>query len=125
MDHWIGLCRLPFQTTAWPQLRCSTILPNAFAVDEYAFDTIRRFAGCLEGGAVNDRSGIEKNQIGKVALAHEPPILDAKCLGRQKRHLADGLLEGEESNLSRVMTENAWKCSPQTRMGVLIVGEPI
>src|SRR5262249_21648376 len=67
------------------------------AVDEDEGNPVRVRVRRLIRGRVTDAVGIEDNQIGRVADADQAAFVEVKMLRRQRRHLADGALEGQDA----------------------------
>ena len=96
--------------------------PGQFAVDPDGRNAFGRLLWIGEARRVADRGGVEQNEIGPVAFAHEAATSQAEALGRHARHLVDGHREREQFAIARVVAQHAWKCAPQARMRQRIVG---
>src|SRR5258705_5118 len=72
-------------------------------VDDPVGDAGRVPMGIREGRLVLDGARIEDREIGGVALAHEPSILQPQARGGHARHLVHRGLQREEPLLARIL----------------------
>ena len=70
-----------------------------------------------ELGVVDDRLGIEENEVRPSAFSNDPTINESHVFGREAGHSVDRLLEREDTLLTHVMAQQpgeragaAWLC---------------
>ena len=69
------------------------------ASGKYVRDTFRVPVRLFEGGVIDDRLGVEDDQVGGVALGDDASVAKAEPLGRKAGHLPDGVLQRQDGRL--------------------------
>src|SRR4051794_17215398 len=69
------------------------VLDHEDAVDEHEADADGVLVGPLEGGAVGDGGGVERDDVGAEALAKQAAVADREAGGDGGGHLADRVLQ--------------------------------
>ena len=87
------------------------------SVHEYRLDAFRFLARLLERGFVEDRGGVEDDEVGKGAFLDPAATFQANRIGRQRRHSANRFRKAEDGLLAHVASEHARKAPISCRVG--------
>ena len=82
---------------------------NQLSIDQHLLDAFGKLDGIDEGPLVEDRAGIEDDDVGEVSGGQQTAALEAKHLGRLGRHLANRFLERQRFFFANVLAQNPWK----------------
>src|ERR1041385_171522 len=88
-----------------------SIAPNLNAIHKHMSHAFRCQLGFLKRGAIDNRFGIEHNQISFESNANHTAILQLESLRGKRRHLADGLRQCQPVILTNITSEHAWVCA--------------
>ena len=92
------------------RVRADAVLEHDLSADHHQVEPERIREGSLERRRVDHPGRIEDDQIGERAGANDSEVRHAEALRRERGHLPDGLLQGEETLLAHVASEDARGC---------------
>src|SRR5450830_1277772 len=95
------------------------------AVDPDCLDAVRGLHRIGKRRRIANRRRIEQHQISPIAFLDQTTIAQAEPRGRQTRHLAHRHGERKQLLFAAVITQHAWKGTPQSWMRQRIVRETV
>src|SRR4051794_25996398 len=101
------LGRRAVQDPARPCLRHRPVFDRDLAVDDDPADPFRIRMRLFERRRVADRGGVEHGDVRLHPLPQHAPVRQADALRRERRHLADGVLERDRLQLAHVAPQHA------------------
>src|SRR6478735_1652812 len=85
------------------------------AIHQHAIHAYRLRLWQLERRRIADRRRIEHDDVGVRTDANFAAAREPELAGRQAGHLVDCGFQRKQTEISAVVSEHAWKCSPETR----------
>ena len=94
-------------------------IDHEVSVDEYVFDTHGRSCWLFEGGAVDNRGGIECNDVGHPTFSQYTPIGESEAPRDGAGALVDSFAEAQQALLAHVAAEDPGVGSERPRVRLL------
>ena len=101
------------------------MLPNGNSVHPYFKNAIGGNIRSLESCPVDDGPRIKQDKISMAAFRKTPTVPQSESKSGQARHLPYRFLQREDSKFTTIPAEHTRKGSPQTGMGVGVMGQAI